>query len=140
MAENIFLILYTLEMVIKILGYGFIMGEDAYIRSGWNVLDFVIVVSSLLPLLSTPPVKTFDDPLNPDDEGFNISGLRAFRVLRPLKTISSVKGLKVLMQALGMAMPLLKDTIIILVFFFLIMAIAGCNLLSGLLKNRCMNI
>ena len=37
------------------------------------------------------------------------------------------------------ALPLLKDTLIILVFFFLIFAIGGVNLFSGMLKSRCVN-
>jgi hypothetical protein len=123
-AENVFLGLYTIEMVVKILGLGFVMGEKAYIRDGWNILDFIIVISSY------PALFEVKDP-DGNDESFSLAGLRSFRVLRPLKTISSVKGLKVLMNALGQAMPLLQDTIIILVFFFGIMAIAGCNLLSG---------
>ena len=93
MIENIFLGLYSVEMVIKILGQGFIIGEGAYIKDSWNILDFVIVMSSYPAL--------FTDPNAPTEEGaFNMGSLRAFRVMRPLKTISSVKGLKVLMQAL----------------------------------------
>jgi hypothetical protein len=130
--ENVFLALYTIEMVMKILGFGFIMAPNSYIRDPWNILDFVIVVSSYPAL--------FQDP-NQDSEGsFNMGSLRAFRVLRPLKTISSIKGLKVLMQALFQAMPLLRDTIIILLFFFAIFAIGGTNLMSGMLKNRCYSI
>jgi len=60
--------------------------------------------------------------------------------MRPLKTISSIKGLKVLMQALLSAIPLLRDTIIILIFFFIIFAIAGTQLLTGNLKNKCVSI
>ena len=37
-------------------------------------------------------------------------------------------------------MPLLKDTIIVLLFFFLIFAIGGVNLFSGMLRQRCINI
>ena len=70
----------------------------------------------------------------------DLTGLRVFRVMRPLKSISSIKGLKVLMQALMSAIPLLKDTIIILLFFFVIFAIAGTQLLAGNLKNRCFAI
>jgi len=131
-ADNIFLALYSLEMVIKILGLGFIMGETAYLKDSWNVLDFVIVISSYPALFADPNAST--------DGSFSLSGLRAFRVMRPLKTISSVKGLKVLMSALFQAMPLLSDTIIILLFFFAIFAIMGLNLLSGQLKVRCMSI
>lgn len=37
-------------------------------------------------------------------------------------------------------MPLLRDTILVLLFFFLIFAIAGVQLFSGVLMNRCFNI
>ena len=60
--------------------------------------------------------------------------------MRPLKTISTIKGLKVLMKALFSAIPLLGDTIIILMFFFLIFSIAGTQLLAGNLKHRCVAI
>lgn len=91
-AEDVFTVLYSFEMIIKIMGLGFIMDDDAYLRESWNILDFVIVVSSY--------PAYFEDPNEPSSGGFSISGLRAMRVMRPLKSISSIKGLKVLMQAL----------------------------------------
>ncbi len=54
-----------------------------------------------------------------------VSSLRVLRVLRPLRTVSSVKGLKILMQALFSAVPLLIDTLTVLMFYFIIGAIAG---------------
>lgn len=69
-----------------------------------------------------------------------MSGLRVFRVMRPLKTITSIKGLKVLVMAILSAIPLLKDTVIILLFFFIIFAIGGTQLMAGSLKNRCVGI
>ena len=51
--------------------------------------------------------------------------LRSFRVIRPLRTISSIQGLRVIVSALINAMPLLRDSILVLLFFFLIFAIAG---------------
>jgi len=41
--ENLFLSLYTLEMLLKILGLGFIWNKGSYLRDPWNILDFVIV-------------------------------------------------------------------------------------------------
>jgi len=38
------------------------------------------------------------------------------------------------------AIPLLQDTLIILIFFFLIFAIGGLNLFMGLLMSRCIHI
>jgi hypothetical protein len=99
-------------MVMKIVGLGFIFGPDSYLKDQWNLLDFFIVISSWFSSLST-------------GSKLNVSSMRTFRVLRPLKTISSVKGLKVLMTAVFSAIPLLKDTMIILGFFFVAFGIGG---------------
>ena len=68
-----------------------------------------------------------------------LNALRSFRVLRPLKTISSIEGLRILVQALLSALPLLRDTIIVLVFFFGVFAITGLQTMSGNLLKRCFN-
>ena len=73
------------------------------------------------------------------EEGLSISSLRALRVLRPLRAITSIEGLRVLVQAVLKALPELQNTIIVLVFFFLIFATGGVNLFSGMLKQRCVN-
>jgi hypothetical protein len=87
------------------------------LKDSWNILDFIIVGSSYPPY--------FMDQEAAQDGGLGLSGLRAFRVMRPLRTISSIKGLKVLMQALFTAMPLLIDTLYILMGFFLVFSIGG---------------
>jgi Ion transport protein len=46
--EKVFLALYSLEMVLKILAFGFIFGEETYLKDPWNILDFVIVMSAWL--------------------------------------------------------------------------------------------
>jgi len=72
--DNLFLALYSLEMVLKILGLGFLFNKGAYLRDAWNILDFIIVCTGYLQLMFT-------------GASFNISGLRSFRVLRPLRSI-----------------------------------------------------
>jgi hypothetical protein len=46
-------------------------------------------------------------------------------VLRPLRTITSIKGLRVLVTSVMNALPMMKQTVLVLFFFFLIFAIAG---------------
>ena len=133
-SENVFLALYSVEMILKILGMGFVFGSNAYLRDSWNVLDFLIVISSY-PTLFQKASKS-----GQESSAFNLGSMRAFRVLRPLKTISSIQGLKVLMNALISAINLLRDTLIILIFFALMYAIAGQQLMSGELKQRCVSI
>ena len=43
--------LYSIEMLLKILGLGFIYGDGAYIKDSWNILDFVIVMSGYVTLI-----------------------------------------------------------------------------------------
>ena len=110
-------------MFLKIFSQGFIFGKKAYLRSNWNKLDFLIVISSSFGVFF--------------DSKYNLGGFRVIRILRPLRTISSIKNLRILLLTLFSAIPLLTDTVIILLFFFIIYAIAGLNLFSGQLKKRC---
>jgi hypothetical protein len=130
--ENIFLALYTIEMVLKILGMGLLFsGPNSYLRDPWNMLDFFIVMSAYLTIFSDlyavyenggKIVKTVE---NSNEEGLSLSSLRAFRVLRPLRAITSIKGLQVLVTSVLKALPLLQDTMLVLMSFFLIFSIAG---------------
>lgn len=45
--EYIFLVVFTVECVMKIIAFGFVMHANSYLRNGWNALDFVIVVIGL---------------------------------------------------------------------------------------------
>jgi hypothetical protein len=81
--ELTFQILYTIEMVLKIFALGFIFGRDSYLRGAWNQLDFVIVITGYLSMIQG------------SGEDVQVSGLRAFRVLRPLRTVTKIEGLKV---------------------------------------------
>jgi hypothetical protein len=114
-------------MVLKILAQGFLFNSGAYLRDAWNILDFIIVVSGYVGMILA-------------GGGVNLSVLRSFRVIRPLRTISSIEGLRVIVQALLNSLTLLRDTILVLIFFFLIFAIAGVQLFQGALKQRCFNL
>ena len=98
--ENTFLALYSIEMVLKILGLGFFFNKGAYLRDPWNILDFIIVMSAYLTIFQelssylanggVSEVQTYDSP---STGGLSLNSLRAFRVLRPLRAITSIKGL-----------------------------------------------
>ena len=105
------LIFYTIEMGFKIAALGFLFNQGAYLRNGWNILDFIIIITGFLPYLIS--------------SGVNLNAIRSLRVLRPLRTISTIKSLKQILNTLFDSLPLLKDAIAILLFFYLIFAIAG---------------
>ena len=125
-ADNLFQYCYTVEAVFKVVSLGFIFNKGSYLRDSWNILDFVIISSGYVGMILA-------------GSGVNLSVLRSFRVIRPLRTISSIQGLKVIVQSLMNAIPLLRDSLLVLMFFFLVFAIAGVQLFSGALKNNCFN-
>jgi hypothetical protein len=127
--ETFFFVAYSAEMVLKILGLGFFFAEKAYLTDSWNILDFTIVMTSIPTMFASGvDAAAIPDPSVPQDfagGAFSFTSLRVFRVLRPLKTISSIKGLRILMNALFSSIPILRDTILILLFLFMVFAIAG---------------
>jgi len=58
--DNIFLTLYSIEMVLKIVGLGLIFSKKAYLKESWNILDFVIVISGYLTLWTESNQKDED--------------------------------------------------------------------------------
>ena len=100
-------------MCLKIIGLGFSFDKNAYLRDMWNILDFIIVFKAWLPRYIAGGSSN------------NFSSLRVLRVLRPLRTISTIKSLRVILTSLFSAIRLLLDSMIVLLFFFLIFAIAG---------------
>ena len=114
-----FLQLYTIELVLKLIGYG-----TKFFSDKWNIFDFLIVFFSWIDFL----LKEID---------YNFSSLRVLRVLRPLKTISNIKKLKMLIMTILSSVPYLVDILVILGFVYLLFAIAGLHIFSGVLKQRC---
>jgi hypothetical protein len=59
--DNCFTILFTIECLIKIVAMGFLFnnkmlrdrGVSPYVRDPWNILDFIVVIASLLDLVVT---------------------------------------------------------------------------------------
>lgn len=123
-AETTFTAIYVIEMCLKIMALGFVINKGSYLRDMWNIMDFCIVVTSILPLAIN---------LN-----FSVSALRAFRVLRPLRTITKIKALKQIMKTLFYSFSLVMDSIYILMFVIFVLAIAGMQLFGGHLKYVCM--
>lgn len=79
-----FLAIYSAEMMIKTVAKGFILNKYTYLRNPWNWLDFVVIASGYVTLVIE--LGDMDVQLG------NLAGLRTFRVLRALKTVSIMPG------------------------------------------------
>ena len=125
--ENIFMVIFTAECFLKIIAYGLVMHPGAYLRSVWNTLDFVIVVIGLI----TIAMHSFME------ESFDVKALRAFRVLRPLRLVSGVPSLQVVLNAILKAMLPLLHIAFLVIFVIVIYAIIGLELFSGKMHQTC---
>uniref|UniRef100_A0A8C3XFI3 Sodium channel protein n=1 Tax=Cyanoderma ruficeps TaxID=181631 RepID=A0A8C3XFI3_9PASS len=114
--------IYTFESLIKILALGFCLNEFTFLRDPWNWLDFTVIVLAYVVAFS--------------DLG-NVSALRAFRVLRALKTISAFPGLKVIVGALIQSVKKLADVMILTVFCLSVFALIGLQIFKGNLRQKC---
>lgn len=80
---NIISCAFIAEAILKIIVQGFVFGKGTYLRESWNILDFLIVVSTIINWILTAFSTV------------NISyvrSLRALRSLRPLRMISRNEG------------------------------------------------
>ncbi|KPP78631.1 voltage-dependent L-type calcium channel subunit alpha-1F-like [Scleropages formosus] len=137
--EYVFMIIFTIETFMKILAYGLVMHPSAYIRSGWNLLDFVIVVVGLFSVVlegtSHKPGEAHHMAGKPG--GLDVKALRAFRVLRPLRLVSGVPSLQIVLNSIMKAMvPLLHISLLVL-FVIIIYAIIGLELFIGRMHKTC---
>ncbi|KAK3566413.1 hypothetical protein QTP86_032269, partial [Hemibagrus guttatus] len=137
--EYIFLIIFTVETFLKILAYGLVMHPSSYIRNGWNLLDFVIVIVGLFSVvLETATSKSGETNHMPGKPGgLDVKALRAFRVLRPLRLVSGVPSLQIVLNSIMKAMvPLLHISLLVL-FVIIIYAIIGLELFIGRMHKTC---
>ncbi|XP_019621203.1 PREDICTED: sodium channel protein type 4 subunit alpha B-like isoform X3 [Branchiostoma belcheri] len=120
--EFIFNGIYTIEMLVKLSARGYVLQHFTYLRDPWNWLDFAVVVLAYITMFM--------------DLG-NLSVLRTFRVLRALKTISVVPGLKTIVNALIQSVINLRDVIILTSFGLCVFALVGLQLYMGVLRHKC---
>ena len=110
-------IVFFLECFIKILAFGFLTnGKSSYLRRSWNVLDFIIIIFSVLSLT----------PLSD-----SLRSVKVFRVLRFLRLISRNEELKVAVSALFLAIPNVANVTIIMLLFFLIFGVIAVSYFKG---------
>jgi hypothetical protein len=114
-------------MMIKITVLGFTFGKKAYLKDGWNKLDFFIVVVGVTDLIISNALKGSGVDLR------FLRALRALRALRPLRMVSRSEGLKIVVSSVMQAMPVVINVFIILFLFYFIFGILGVIFFKGAL-------
>ena len=114
--DMVFLALFSAEFAMKHVA----LGLCGYWKDGWNQLDGFIVVVGYFALLADaiPSLKA-------------LRGIRALRALRPLRALRRVSGMKVTVNALLAAFPLVAPIGLVSMLFFMVFAILGVQLFAG---------
>nr|CAD7438987.1 unnamed protein product [Timema bartmani] len=120
--EVIFTGIYTFESAVKVMARGFILQPFTYLRDAWNWLDFVVIALAYVTMGI--------------DLG-NLAALRTFRVLRALKTVAIIPGLKTIVGAVIESVKNLRDVIILTVFSLSVFALMGLQIYMGVLTQKC---
>ena len=123
LCEWIYLYIFTFELMVKIVAYGFLLHPGAYLRDAWCQLDFVVVSLAWLPILF-PSMG-------------NYSVIRSVRALRPLRALKRVPGMPVLVASIMSVFPKLGNVGALCGFIFLVFGIVGMELFKGTLHYRC---
>jgi len=121
-------IIFVFECVIKIIAQGFYFGKKTYLRDPWNILDFIIVMFSIITWV-------LEAVMDGADMSF-IRGFRALRALRPLRVVSKNEGIKTVVNSLLESIPALLNVLLIVLLFLLVFGILGIQLFKGQL-GRC---
>uniref|UniRef100_A0A3B3X7Y3 Voltage-dependent P/Q-type calcium channel subunit alpha-1A n=1 Tax=Poecilia mexicana TaxID=48701 RepID=A0A3B3X7Y3_9TELE len=122
--EPYFIAIFCFESGIKILALGFALHKGSYLRNGWNVMDFVVVLTGILSSVGSQ---------------LDLRTLRAVRVLRPLKLVSGIPSLQVVLKSIMKAMiPLLQIGLLLFVAI-LMFAIIGLEFYMGKFHTTCID-
>jgi hypothetical protein len=101
---------------------GFCCGKNTYLSSGWNRLDFIVVLTGVWSELF---------------KGKNISVIRTIRLLRPLRSINKVRGISDLIRTVFNSIPPLLNVTLFLSFIIVLIATFGLHLFYGIFEYRC---
>ena len=99
------LVIFTIELITKLLVY-----RRNFWSEGWNIFDFVIVLSSIIFISSS------------------ISVIRAFRIFRLLKALTEFPELQILVSSMLKAIPSMSWALLLLFIIFYIFGVFGSTL------------
>ncbi|KAK5889130.1 hypothetical protein CesoFtcFv8_015160 [Champsocephalus esox] len=125
--EPYFIGIFCFEAGIKLLALGFVFHKGSYLRNGWNVMDFIVVLSGIMATAGAHMNIPVD-----------LRTLRAVRVLRPLKLVSGIPSLQIVLKSIMKAMIPLLQIGLLLFFAILMFAIIGLEFYSGKLNQNCL--
>ena len=111
--------IFTLELALKVFALGLYEKPTAYTRSAFNILDGLVVITSLSSLAIG------------SSGGSSVRALRIMRILRPLRSIRRFPGLKLVVNTVIAAVPAVSYVCLLGLASMSIFALLGMELFMG---------
>ena len=121
--DTAFTSIFVLEAIMKIVSRGFYWAPRAYLRDGWDRLDFLIVLISVINLVLSSVYGNSDLGA--------LKTIRVLRALRPLRVAKRLDGVKRVIETILMSLPAIGNVMMIVFLFLLIFGILGVQLFKG---------
>jgi len=117
--DIVFSSFFLIEMVVKMIAMG-VFGEGAYFSTAWNKFDCFIVATSIVDFI-----------------GIQLTYLKVFRALRPLRAVNKFPKLKILVKLLLDTIPMMASVGLLCFFIFSVYGILAIQLWTGVTHQRC---
>ena len=121
LSSNVFNIIYTIEVIIKLIAYG-----RGYFADGWNNFDFTIVVVAWLGLIAVAAGQA---------AGAIATVVTIFRIMRVFKIVRKNKSLNVLFFTFVGAVPQLTNVGGLLFLFLFLYSVLGVSLFGAVKQH-----
>ncbi len=108
LADTAALVVFIVEMLLKLYAYGF-----SYFRDPWNCFDFLVISIALLPAAG------------------GLSVLRAFRILRVLRLVSATPSMRKVVASLLAALPGMGSILGLLALVLYVAAVMATKLFGA---------
>ena len=112
--------LFSVEFLCRVMAQGLILTKNAYLKSGWNIVDTVVLVFAWV-----------EEMLN----GPNYKALRMGRALKPLRLMKRNQSMRVVIDALISTLQPLVYVILFLIFTLFIFSLMAMGLFGGKLHS-----
>ncbi|KAF8979489.1 calcium channel protein, partial [Entomortierella lignicola] len=117
----VFSVIFTIEFLMHVIADGFIFTPDAYMKSPWNVLDFFVLISMYIPIITDTS----------DMRGYSRI-LRSLKSLRALRLINLSKYMRdTFYTVLIVGFPQLFSAAALCLCLLIPFAIYGMHIFSG---------
>lgn len=127
--DKVLMAIYIMELVLKL--YAF---QENFLKSGWNVIDLVIVSISIL---ETILFRVFSDTADLSPAIFRLFRIfKALKALRAARALSFLKNLQVIVTTLLKSIPAMASIILLLGLILYIFAIIFVDFYKDVLPDK----